>query len=44
MEYDVTSYPQGYEKVLNEELGFLPNDIKIKDDFLTSFLIFLLGN
>ena len=38
MEYDVTQYPEGWERVENEELGFLPQDPETRDNFMTDML------
>ena len=42
MEYDVTAYPEGYEKVRDEELGFLPNDPAVREGFMLALLDFLI--
>ncbi|MFY9140452.1 MAG: hypothetical protein WBJ83_10605 [Thermacetogeniaceae bacterium] len=42
MEYNVAKYPEGYEKVKNEELNFLPDDEDIRESFMTELLQWLI--
>lgn len=42
MEYDVTQYPEGYEKFRDEELGFLPEIPEVKDQFMLDYLQWLI--
>jgi len=41
MEYDVTEYPAGYDRVEQEELVFLPQDPEVRDAFMTDMLQWL---
>lgn len=42
MEYNILDYPNGYEKVRDEELVFLPNDKNIREGFMVSMISWLL--
>ena len=42
MQYDVTQYPEGYNKVRDEELVFLPEDPQIREVFMTDMLQWLI--
>lgn len=42
MEYDVTQYPEGYEKFKEETLILLPDCPEAKDQFMTDFLQWLI--
>lgn len=42
MQYDVTQYPEGYEKVRDEELVFLPEDPVLRQVFMDTMLLWLL--
>ena len=42
MEYDVTEYPEGYDKVRDDELVFLPEDPEVREDFMTDMLQWIL--
>lgn len=39
---DVTQYPEGFEK-LYEELGFLPEDEAVREEFMIGIMQFLLS-
>jgi len=41
-EYDVTVYPEGYERVRDEELVFLPEDPEVREAFMVQLLDFML--
>ena len=42
MDYDITEYPEGYDKVKDEELVFLPEDPELREDFMTDMLQWLI--
>lgn len=42
MEYNVATYPEGYEKVKNEELAFLPEDEATRELFMMDLLQWLI--
>ena len=42
-DYDVTTYPEGYERVKNEELGHISEDPNVRAAFMTSLLLLLSG-
>lgn len=41
MEYDVTQYPEGVDRIRDEELVFLPEDPKVRDEFMLGLLQWL---
>ncbi len=42
MQYNILDYPNGYEKVRDEELIFLPSDKNIRENFMLSVFEFLI--
>ena len=42
-DYDVTTYPEGYERVRDEELAHISDDPNVRAAFMTSLLLFLSG-
>lgn len=42
MEYDVTKYPDGYNRVRDEELVFLPEDPQERETFMLLLLQWML--
>ena len=42
MDYDITEYPEGYERVKSEELVFLPEDPQVREEFATDMLQWLI--
>ena len=42
MAYDVTQYPEGFEKIRDEELSFLPDDPVVKQVFMDNLVNFML--
>ena len=40
-EYNVTTYPEGYQMVISRELNFLPEDQR--EDFMFSLLCFMIS-
>jgi len=41
MDYDVTAYPEGFERVMNEELVFLPEDKEVRKQFMDMLLLWM---
>lgn len=42
MEFDVTKYPEGYDKVKADDLGFLPDDPEVREAFMETMMQFML--
>ena len=42
MEFDVTQYPEGYERIMKEELTFLPDDPEVRQLFMETMFVWLL--
>lgn len=40
-EYDVTIYPEGYEKIMREDLDFIPE--KERESFMETILLFMIS-
>ena len=42
MEYDVTQYPEGFERIIKEELSFLPDDPELRRHFIEAIFTWLI--
>ena len=42
MHYDLSKYPEGFEKIRDEELSFLPEDPIIRQGFMDALLLWML--
>lgn len=40
-EYDVTAYPEGYEKVMREDLDFIPEEER--ESFMEAIMLFMIS-
>ena len=41
MDYDVTAYPEGFDRVRDTELVFLPEDKEVRSQFMDMLLLWL---
>lgn len=42
MEFDIKTYPEGYERVKKEILTFLPDDEALKEQYIRSLILWFI--